>query len=219
MTPLVIVPARAGSKGVPNKNFALLPDGSTLVGRAVEIGQQIGEVVVTSDKFLHEPDVPVLPRGHRWWLNRPAELAADDTPMRDVVEHVLAQIPGDPDQPIVLLQPTTPLRRVDVVEIVMDTHRARNSDCGVLTAYRVRALEPDNVIDDAYDLPPRRQVSDWSFVATGEAYVFSRRTGFPSCWFIHETKPTLNIDEIEDWEALCQIIRAGQSRQTDSPAP
>jgi CMP-N-acetylneuraminic acid synthetase len=45
------------------------------------------------------------------YIERPAELATDSAPMIAVVQHALQQIPGEPDDILVLLQPTAPLRK------------------------------------------------------------------------------------------------------------
>jgi N-acylneuraminate cytidylyltransferase len=221
MTPLVIVPARAGSKGVPNKNFKELPDGSTLLSRAVDIGLHLGGLVAISsdadiDAVCDAVSLAASTSTNVKGIRRPAALAQDDTPMRDVVEHVLSLVPGEPDQPIVLLQPTTPLRTLNVVQAVLsqcvafkpfDTH-------GYTTAYRIRVMV--DVFDGFGYLPLRRQDESSSWVPTGEAYAFIRKNGFPNVWNIIESRPTVNVDTPDDWDALCAIIA---NRQTSPSAP
>ncbi len=219
MTPLVIVPARAGSKGVPLKNWRDLPDGSTLVGRAIAIGLQIGQVVVSSDGYA----LAAMPEVT--WLNRPASLAQDDTPMREVVEHVLAQIPGEPDQPIVLLQPTTPLRTL------LDVSRCLDFYCEVETPVATVRPIPREFwravrIDTSYstrgsvELPPRRQVATPLYLFSGDAYIFPRSWGLTDSFhpFPIDTRPYVNVDDESDWQTLCAIIQA-QNRQTANGVP
>lgn len=56
-------------------------------------------------------------------LARPPELAGDDVPMRDVVAHALSELPAC--EALVLLQPTSPLRRAehidDAVRLLLET--------------------------------------------------------------------------------------------------
>jgi CMP-N-acetylneuraminic acid synthetase len=216
MTPLVIVPARAGSRGVPGKNFRPLPDGTTLWGRAVNIGRQIGRVVLTTDEPFTESGVPNFQV-----LQRPAGLAQDDTPMREVVEHVLAEIPGEPDQPIVLLQPTTPLRTVEQIQRCLA--RLKGQRDGIATVREIprqfwRAGGPYFSTEHW----PNRQAAKPKYILSGECYCWQRsvhnRTGWP--WgFDGEVvtdEPYVNVDTPADWEALCQIIR-DQNRQTAEP--
>lgn len=112
---LALIPARSGSKGIPHKNFKPLA-GKTPVDRALDVALACGiDAVLTTDRggmimeFVDQlgTERPV----RRQVLLRPPELAQDDTPMIAVVQHALGQIPGPPDQIIVLLQPTQPLRK------------------------------------------------------------------------------------------------------------
>lgn len=107
MKTLAIVPARAGSKGVVGKNTRLFA-GKPLVSWAIEVGKATCDrVLVTSD----DPDV--LEIGEEYGvetIDRPAQLAKDDTPMVDVLKHVMASETEPPDC-LVLLQPTQPLRQ------------------------------------------------------------------------------------------------------------
>jgi CMP-N,N'-diacetyllegionaminic acid synthase len=125
--PLAIIPARAGSKGILNKNIRQLdPNGPNLTELAIYCARDAGIAhrVVTTDIWpfplssvkldLQRPDTPPM----TWpdslsatrWLKRPDELATDTASMLAVVQHALAQIPGPEDQIIVLLQPTQPFR-------------------------------------------------------------------------------------------------------------
>lgn len=111
MTCIAIIPARAGSKGLPGKNTALI-DGKSLVQLAIESALSIPEitrVVVTSD------DVSV----QKIALNlgaevvvRPAELAQDNSPIESAILHALAEIHLDtkPTDVLTVIQPTSPLR-------------------------------------------------------------------------------------------------------------
>src|SRR4029453_1700575 len=56
-------------------------------------------------------DVPFL---------RPTELAADDTPMIDVLEHAGRTRAATPEDVVVLLQPTSPLRRPEHIDAAVD---------------------------------------------------------------------------------------------------
>ena len=105
---LALIPARAGSCGVPHKNFKELAGRSPL-SRAVAVVRSLGVVAaISTDADLR--DLPVGEFRDTLGLRRPTDLAQDDTPMIAVVQHALTQIPGPPDQIILLLQQTQPLR-------------------------------------------------------------------------------------------------------------
>lgn len=219
MTPLVIVPARAGSKGVPNKNFAQLPDGSTLLDRAVAIGIQIGHVVLTSDinpddvyTDLTQEQIVKASKHLPQFIQRPKAIAQDDTPMRDVVAHVLDAVPGPPDQPIVLLQPTTPLRTVEQVRQCLKAAKP----CAASVRAIPWAYWRSQTLTDHYIFLPktRRQDAMPRYIFSGECYVFPRVWGLnPANSFravMLDSEPYVNVDQPSDWEQLCEIIRRGQ---------
>ena len=111
MSCIAIIPARAGSKGLPGKNISLI-DGKSLVQLAIETALSIPEitrVVVTSDdisvqKIANDLGVEVVVR--------PAELAQDNSPIESAILHALAELNLDPTTTDVLtiIQPTSPLR-------------------------------------------------------------------------------------------------------------
>jgi CMP-N,N'-diacetyllegionaminic acid synthase len=113
MDVLALIPARGGSKGLPRKNLIPLAGQPLLawtIAAARESESVTGAVISTDDDEIAE----VTRRLGAKVLPRPHELAADETPMRAVVEHALGEL-GRPDV-LVLLQPTSPLRRAEHVD-------------------------------------------------------------------------------------------------------
>lgn len=110
---LGLIPARAGSKGIPGKNLSLLAGQPLLVHtlQAAKSSQLLTRVILSTDSAemaelgrKHGVEVPFL---------RPSGLAQDDTPTFPVIEHALEWLRTEESyQPdvIVLLQPTAPLR-------------------------------------------------------------------------------------------------------------
>jgi CMP-N-acetylneuraminic acid synthetase len=110
---LAIIPARAGSKGLPGKNSKCLA-GKPLIAWTIEAARgsrYIDEIVVSTDSHA----IARLARkfGAEVPFMRPAPLAGDTAKMMDVVLHCLGffQKNNDHYEIIVLLQPTSPLRR------------------------------------------------------------------------------------------------------------
>ena len=110
---LGLIPARGGSKGLPGKNLMVLA-GKPMIAWTIEAAlaaHSIDDVVVTTDSAQIAAaardagaDVPFM---------RPADLAADGTPMVDTVLHALdaLEAQGQAYDVVALLQPTSPLRR------------------------------------------------------------------------------------------------------------
>lgn len=124
---LAIIPARAGSKGLPGKNVRPLA-GVPLIAhslRAAALVPSITRCVVSTDSS----EIAAVARdfGGDVPFVRPPELAADDTPMAPVLEHALAMVEqqeGTPYDFVVLLDPTSPAREpADVTEAL---HRLRS---------------------------------------------------------------------------------------------
>lgn len=108
MKVLAVIPARGGSKGVPEKNIKDL-GGKPLVAHAIECAIQstsVSKIVLSTD------DEKIATVGRQYdidVLKRPAYLAEDDSNVVGTVEHVIKEYNEDFDL-IVLLQPTSPLR-------------------------------------------------------------------------------------------------------------
>ena len=106
---LAIIPARAGSKRLPNKNILNLA-GKPLIAWSIEEAKKskyTDKVVVSTDsKQIAEisrqygAEIPFL---------RPAELAQDTTSSIDVIKYCLENLDENFDY-LILLQPTSPLR-------------------------------------------------------------------------------------------------------------
>ena len=123
---LAIVPARAGSKGIKDKNITDL-NGKPLIAYSIEAGlksKHINKVVVTTDgeeiaKVAKEygADVPFL---------RPKHLATDTSKTIDAVTHCIDELKnqGQKYDYVVLLQPTQPLRQAwhidEAIELIIE---------------------------------------------------------------------------------------------------
>lgn len=200
MSALAIVPARTGSKGIPKKNWTKLA-GITPLRRALECARAVREVdsiVLTTDAGPLEPHETGVQR--LTILHAGPPLHTDDCPMIDVVRDVLARAPGPPDQKIVLLQPTQPLRtpahvrqalalltpEVDSVVSVVELPRTQSHEylCNVVTFPDGRLVLRPTVYegDEGWSLrawssmPGCRQDAEPSYIRDGTVYAFWRRT-------------------------------------------
>jgi CMP-N-acetylneuraminic acid synthetase len=156
-----LIPAREGSKGIPRKN--LIPvAGKPLLAWTIEAAREsaaLTRVVVSTDwdeaaTLAGELGVEVL--------GRPSELATGDTPMLDVVRHALAEL-GRCDV-LVLLQPTSPLRRAEHVDEAVRLLLESDAD-SVLSVVEVphqfrpgklMAIEDGRLVRLGWEAPDRR---------------------------------------------------------------
>ncbi|MED4911295.1 acylneuraminate cytidylyltransferase family protein [Brevibacillus centrosporus] len=111
---LALIPARGGSKGVPRKNIRSL-GGKPLIAWTIEEAKKsayIDRVVLTSD----DAEIIQVSKdlGCEVPFVRPKELAQDDTPGITPVLHAMENLPGY--DYIILLQPTSPLRKAEDID-------------------------------------------------------------------------------------------------------
>jgi CMP-N,N'-diacetyllegionaminic acid synthase len=112
MKPLVVIPARGGSKGIPGKNIKLL-NGKPLIYYTIEAARSIFQdnVIIVSTDDLQVKEVAEQ-SGLTIPFIRPSELATDTATTYNVLMHALQYSESNdycPDT-IILLQPTSPFR-------------------------------------------------------------------------------------------------------------
>ena len=218
---LALVPARGGSKGIPDKNIRPLV-GHTLLYYAAQAAAASG---VVERMVLSTDSTQVAEEGRLAGLEvpfmRPAALAQDDTPMLPVIEHAVKELTDSGWEPeiVVLLQPTSPLRTGSHVRDAVQALRETGADSVVTVVELPRHLSPDYVMKiDADRLVPflpegaritRRQDTRPAFVRDGTAYVFWTKTlrrtrsiyGDHCHPLVIPPHESITIDTPDDWDA------------------
>ncbi len=229
---LGIIPARGGSKGIPDKNIRNLA-GQPLLAYAQQSAEQSGlidRLIVSTDseKIANvardiELEVPFM---------RPANLAADDTPMLPVLQHAVAQIEHSGWMPeiIVLLQATAPLRKARHIVEAVELLRESQADSVVSVIEIPHLFAPQKALhmkaealkfwlEDGKAITRRQQIEP-SFAREGTVYAFWRRTLMEKDSIYGETclplvlpyEESLTLDSEGDWDKAEQILsRAGIS--------
>lgn len=126
---LALVPARSGSKGLPDKNIRLL-SGKPLLAwpiAAARASRFVDRVFVSTDS----DDYAEIARqygGDCPWL-RPAELASDAAPSFGFIEHTLRSLSehGEEFDILVLLEPTSPLTEADDIDTALEALVSANA--------------------------------------------------------------------------------------------
>jgi CMP-N,N'-diacetyllegionaminic acid synthase len=188
MNILGIIPARGGSKSVPHKNIALL-NGKPMIAYTIEAAkksQRLTEFLVSSEN----PEIITVAKqyGAPVPFVRPAQLATDEAPTLPVVQHAVREMEALNDLTydiIVLLQPTTPLRRPEDIDAAIDKLIATGAD-SVISVCEVGAYHPARmrqIIDDCLiELPIRepkemlrRQDLPPIYIRNGAIYAVQRQ--------------------------------------------
>jgi len=109
---LGITPARGGSKGIPGKNIKEI-SGKPLIAWTIEAAkesQMIDRYVVSTE----DEEIAEISREYGAdVIERPPELATDETITLSVLQYVIEKIPCDS---VVLLQATSPIRRGGLID-------------------------------------------------------------------------------------------------------
>ena len=114
MEAIAIIPARGGSKGIPNKNIMDF-NGKPLIARTIEQDKKsafIKEVYVSSDS---KKVLAIAEKKKKKKIIRPSHLSADNSTSEDALLHSIDQLKKDPNL-IVFLQATSPLRKKDDID-------------------------------------------------------------------------------------------------------
>ncbi len=222
---IALVPARAGSKGLPGKNIRELC-GKPLYRHSVDAAIMAGipKVFVSTD--IDEIFSHSLPGGVQV-VRRPSGLAADTTTMADVLTDFLGStLPNGGT--VVLLQPTSPLRKPDHIRaalelfaggdcsLVMSVCAANSSvlKWGQINGDRFQTLsDPRYCFANRQSLPP-------VFRPNGALYVFDANTfranGDFSAAAIKVVQmseyESLDVDTIEDFRKCEAAISQGTTQ-------
>ena len=127
MKNIVIIPARGGSKRIPEKNIQLFGGLPLLVHSiqyALANSQIIDDVYVSTDddeikKIAIENGAKVI--------DRPADISGDFEPTVSALKHVLESIESDVEN-VILLQPTNPLRPLNLLKEAFEAFQEGNYD-------------------------------------------------------------------------------------------
>lgn len=225
---LAIIPARGGSKGVPEKNIKLL-DSKPLLSYTTEIAMQsklLTEVIVSSedDKIITIAES----LGVKVPFVRPNELAQDNTPTIDVILHALDWYKSQNIffDAVCLLQVTSPFRTAAFLDKAIEKFTQADADSLVSVQQVPHEFNPHWTfeINDAGNLK----------IATGETEIISRRQELPMAYhrdgsiYITKTKVLLeqrslygkstafiesnpemyvNIDTMDDWDKAEMMVK------------
>jgi CMP-N,N'-diacetyllegionaminic acid synthase len=226
---LALIPARAGSKGVPGKNTRLLA-GRPLLAYAVDAARRSGlvdRVLVSTDS--EEIAAVARSSGAEVPFLRPSDLAGDASPMLPVVQHAVAALEGSGWIPeiVLLLQPTSPFRTPEHVRAAVALLRESGADAVVSVTEVPRHLSPDYVmrVEQGRLMPflpqgaaiARRQDARVAYVRDGTVYAFWRRTlaeqgsiyGRDCRPLVLPASESITIDTLADWAEAERRLAAG----------
>jgi CMP-N-acetylneuraminic acid synthetase len=208
---IAVIPARKGSKGIPNKNIRLL-SGKPLIYYSIKTALEsrfINEVIVTTDS--KEIEIIAKQLGVRV-KQREEKLCRDDIPLDPVIYNAIRETTGDY---VVTLQPTSPLLTVKTLDNAIDYAIKCGLD-SVISVINKPHLAWKNSMEGkkipAYEKRVNRQYLPPYFIETG-AFVISKfsmvkensRFGTAVDVFEIPEEESIDIDSFSDFKN-CEFI-------------
>jgi CMP-N-acetylneuraminic acid synthetase len=238
---VAIVPARAGSKGLPDKNVRML-QGKPLLAWPIEAARQskyVDDVIISTDS--REFAELAKSHGARVPFLRPAEHATDEAPsigfIRHAIEFMAAE--GEPFDLFLLLEPTSPLTEAQDIDQALEKLVAAMPDAEALVgvtamvtnhpAYAMTLDQEDRIRplqSSSFDALPRRQDLDPVFCLDGSLYLATTTSLMREDGFCHdrtiafETAPykAFEVDDLVDFiciEAIASRLEDIRKSETD----
>lgn len=226
---LAVIPARGGSKGVPAKNLRAL-GGKPLVAWTIEAAlgaPSVSRVILSTD------DDAIAAAGSSYGdivpFRRPADLATDTAPTLPVVQHAVrfVESAGTKVDIVLLLQPTTPMRRSSDIEKGLAKMAETGCDAVVSITdvggnhpFRMKRLVAGdhlvNFIDQGQEDMRPRQLLPPVYIREGSIYIAKRDlvmrsgalVGGDVRGLVIPPERTVNIDTMADFERAERLMRA-----------
>lgn len=187
MKPLVIIPARGGSKGIPRKNIKLL-DGKPLIQYTIEAAISVFPkelICISTDDF------DIISVAEDCGLNvpfiRPNELAGDTIGTNEVLIHALEfyESMGILPDTIILLQPTSPFRNAEHIRSAIKHY---NEDFDMLVSVKESNANPYFVL---------REENHEGWLVKSKDGDYNRRQDCPLVYEINGAIYIINVNSLK----------------------
>ena len=172
MKPIAIIPARGGSKGLPQKNIMPLA-GRPLICHTISHALDTNlEVIVSTDD---DSIATISQNAGARVIRRPKELSGDFAPSEWALMHVLNNIP-EPEF-IVFLQCTSPIRRYYDIRHAINTFFAERADSLLSVVpfkrfiWRGKDLRPFPANYEPRSRPMRQHINEEEWLENGSIYI------------------------------------------------
>jgi N-acylneuraminate cytidylyltransferase len=226
---LAIIPARGGSKGLPNKNINSIA-GKPLIAWSIEqaiASAGIDRVLVSTDS----QDIAEIARsyGAEAPFIRPAAFATDTATTESAMMHAIEWLDYKesykPDN-VILLQATSPIRYKNAIDNALEEFTTHKADSLLSTCEFWHFLWQDRHAPSAlYDFKnrPRRQdisQENLKFKENGSIYItnrevlmsFKNRLGGSVAMYVMSDEESIEIDTQLDWMLAETILINSKGR-------
>ena len=180
MKKISIIPARSGSKGLKNKNILELcgiPMFAWSIIHSKYYSNDNDIVVVSSDDDNY---LEIARKFGAVGIKRPESLSLDSALTEPVMDHVLSKIQVDTEDIIILLQPTSPVRKMKTLDFFKKNIDFKKYDSALTVVDFHGFLWEDSkkFIKPLYNSRPRRQDMTKKYCETGSIYATKAKNYF-----------------------------------------
>jgi len=220
MNIISIIPARGGSKRIPKKNIKLLA-GKPLIAYTIEASLNSKFINKTIVSTNDEEIAAIAKKYGAEVIVRPQEIAGDNSSTEDALIHVIEELEkqGQQISHVVLLQPTSPLRKTEDIDKGINLALETNSDsvlsvCEIQHHYLTGEFKEEAYSLD-YSKRPFSQTMPKKYRENGAIYITKKnlltknknRLGGKIKAIVMNEIDSIDIDEIYDFELIEKIIK------------
>lgn len=185
MNPIVVIPARGGSKGIPKKNIKKL-GGKPLIEYTISAAREVfedKEIIVSTDDLKIKKVVEGT--GLKVPFLRPNYLSTDTANTRDVLIHAIdfVESQGKDVDVLVLLQPTSPFRKGHHIREAFDLFK-EHQGLDMVVSVKETDANPYYVLFEE---------DEHGFLTKSKEGNFTRRQDCPTVWECNGAIYIINI--------------------------
>lgn len=202
MNKLIIIPARAGSKGLPGKNTKEL-FGKPLCAYSIDFAREVcneGDEICISTNDKDVIDVAVS-MGLKVPFVRPEKYSVDTASSYDVIMHAINHYEekGKKFESVLLLQPTTPVRYVEDFKKLNDLYHA-----GLDMVVTVK-IPKENPYFSLFES------NDEGYLVKSKPSDFTRRQDCPPVFAMNGSMYLMNIEslkkgELNEFKRIAKVV-------------
>jgi len=210
MKTIAIIPARGGSKRLPQKNIKLL-GGIPLIAHSILYAQANSDII--DDVYISTDDEQIKKIALQFGakvIDRPASLSGDKEPTVSALKHVLESIEKNVEN-VILLQVTNPLREEKLLNEAFEFYEKGNYDSLFTVSrnhHKLGTIETNKFIPFNYQIGQRSQDLKPLYFENGLLYITKAKLilediiisekAFP--FEVNHIFANVDIDTLEDLE-------------------
>lgn len=223
MKNIAIIPARGGSKRLLSKNSLLL-DGIPLIAHSILYAHENSDII--DGVFVSTDDDKIKAIGLKYGakvIDRPTELSGDFEPTVSALKHCLESLNDASIENVILLQPTNPLRPVNLLREAYQIYNKNSYDSlftVTLNNQKLGKIKNNTFIPFNYEIGQRSQDLEPVYFENGLLYISKVKTIFENNiitknafpYEINQVFSNVDIDTQEDFDYAEYVLKSRKNK-------